>query len=42
MGRHGHSVLLCNSSEMSTVAKIQKQIGLEIVQAELSHGCFNV
>lgn len=42
MGRSGQSVLLCNGSEMSIVAKIQKKIGVEIVQAELSHGRFNV
>lgn len=40
MGRPGQSILLCNGNEMSIIAKIQKKLGVEIVQATLAHGQF--
>lgn len=40
MGRPGQSILLCNGNEMSIIAKIQKKLGVEIVQATLTHGQF--
>jgi superfamily II DNA/RNA helicase len=42
MGKAGQSVLVCNGSDMSVVSKIQKKLGIEILEAKLSHGKFRI